>query len=169
VLENPGAAGGQVVATASLPLPCGAAIAPQYSSSSYIRAAFGGGKVRRKGKNAKVLVDSAPRTNPCRVRVDLLGRGKGKSGKHKKGKRKQGHAAKKKTIVLGRSIVTIPGGQSQTVKVKLSKRGRVALSRARSVRVRITTLDPAGDTAQIVKAKVAGKKHKKHHKHKKHK
>jgi hypothetical protein len=147
VLEGPGAAGGQVGAAPALALPCGAAIAQQYSSAEYLRASLGDGKVRLKGKRARVPVDSAPGPQACRVRVELL---------HRK-KRKRASSAKRKR--LGRATVTIDGGQTKTVKVKLSKRGRKAVRKRRGLRVRITTLDPAGETVQIEPVKRG--KHKK--------
>jgi hypothetical protein len=147
VLEGPGEAGGQVGATPALALPCGAAIAPQFSSAEYLRASLGDGKVRLKGKRARVPVDSAPGPQACRVRVELL---------HRK-KRKRASSAKRKR--LGRATVTIDGGQTKTVKVKLSKRGRKAVRKRRGLRVRITTLDPTGDTVQVESVKRG--KHKK--------
>ncbi len=154
VTDDPGAAGGQVGAAPPLSLPCGSAIAPEFSSASYLRASLGDGKVKAKGKAVKVPVDSAPGTNPCRVQVQLLGSGKGtKASSAKK---------KKKSKVLGRATTTIPGGQSATVKVKLSKHGRSAVKRGK-VRVQVTTIDSAGNTAQVTKVKLGGKKHKKKH------
>jgi hypothetical protein len=166
VLEGPGAAGGQVKASTPKPLPCGAAIAPQYSSVSYLRASLGEGKVRRKGKKAvKVPIDSAPGTHPCLVKIKVLGSGKGTVGRSAKK-----HKKKSKKNVLGRATATIPGGQSQTVKVKLSKHGRSAVKRGRGIRVQVTTVDAAGDTLQVSKVKLSHKKHKgKHHKGKGHK
>jgi predicted acyl esterase len=155
VLENPGASGGQVKAAAPLPLPCESAIAADFSSVPYLRASLGAGKVKVKGRTAKVPIDSAPGTNPCRVKVELLGSGKGKKGRSAKKRKKKGN-------VLGRATVTIPGGRSKTVKVKLSKHGRTAVSRhRRGVRIRVTTIDPTGNTVQISKLK-SHKKHKKH-------
>jgi hypothetical protein len=150
VLEGPGAAGGQVGAAAPLPLPCGVEIAQQYSSSEYLRATLGDGKVKLKGKRARVPVDSAPGQNPCRVKVELLGSGKGKHGRSARKKRSRSH-------VLGRATVTIAGGQTKKVKVKLSARGRRAVRHRRGLRVRVTTIDPAGNTQQIT----ALKRHKK--------
>jgi dienelactone hydrolase len=165
VLEGPGAAGGQVKAASPLPLPCGMAIAPQFSSVSYLRASLGEGKVKAKGRTVKVPVDSAPGSNPCRVQVKLLGSGNGTVGRSaKKHKKKK----KKKKGALGRAAATIPGGQSQIVKVKLSKHGRSALSRGRGVRVKVTTIDPAGNTVQVSKVNFSHKKHKKKHHHHKH-
>jgi hypothetical protein len=158
VMENPGAAGGQVKAVSPLALPCGQAIAQQYSSVSYLRATLGEGKVKVKGRTAKVPVDSAPGAAPCRVQVQLLGSGKGKKGRAAK-KRKKGS-------VLGSATATIAGGQSKKVKVKLSKRGSSALRRGRGIRAKVTTLDSAGNTVQISKVKLSHKKHgKKHSKH----
>jgi hypothetical protein len=163
VLDDPGAAGGQVKAASPLALPCGAEIAPQYSSSEYLRASLGSGKVKLKGKRARVPVDSAPGQNPCRVKVELIGSGKGK------GKRGRSAAKRKKrgkSRSFGRTTVTLAGGQSKTVKVKLSKRGRSAVRHRRGVRVRVTTIDAAGNTVQIksLKRKGKGKHHeKKHH------
>ena len=155
VTDDPGAAGGQVGAAPPLSLPCGSAIAPEFSSASYLRASLGDGKVKAKGKAVKVPVDSAPGTNPCRVQVQLLGSGKGTKASSAKKK-------KKKSKVLGRATTTIPGGQSATVKVKLSKHGRSAVKRGK-VRVQVTTIDSAGNTAQVTKVKLGGKKHKKKH------
>jgi dienelactone hydrolase len=149
VLEGPGAAAGQVGAAPALPLPCGSAIAQQYSSSDYVRATLGKGKVKAKGRKAFVPVDSAPGANPCRTKVTLL---KARAGTKKKGRvaKKKG----KKTKVLGRGTATIAGGQSKTVKVKLTKKGRVALRHGGRVRVQITTVDSAGNTVQLSKVKV---------------
>jgi hypothetical protein len=155
VADDPGAAGGQVGAAPPLPLPCGMAIAPEFSSAAYLRASLGEGKVKAKRKAVKVPVDSAPGANPCRVQVKLLGSGKGTKASSAKKK-------KKKKKVLGRATTTIPGGQSQTVKVKLSKHGRSAVKKGK-VRVQVTTLDSTGDTVQVVKVKLHGKKHKKKH------
>jgi predicted acyl esterase len=152
-LDRPG---GQVKAASPLALPCGAEIAPQYSSSEYLRASLGSGKVKFKGKRASVPVDSAPGQNPCRVKVELLGSGKGKKGRSAK-RKKRG-----RSHILGRATVTIGGGQTKTVKVKLSKRGRKAVRSRRGVRVRVTTIDAAGNTVQIKSLK-PGKKGK-HHK-----
>jgi hypothetical protein len=68
--------------------------------------------------------------------------------------------------LLVRSTATIAGGQSKTVKIKLSRHGRSAVSRGRKVRVQVLTLDDAGDTLQIKRVKLAGKKHGKKHKQK---
>jgi hypothetical protein len=154
VLESPGAAGNQIQAAEPKALPCGEEIAPQFSSVSYLRASLGDGKVKAKGKTVKVPVDSAPGTTACRVRVQLLGSGKGTSGRSAKRHKKKGN-------VLGRRSATIAGGQSKTVKVKLSKHGRSAVSRGRKIRVKVTTLDAAGNTVQIKRVKLSGKKHKK--------
>jgi hypothetical protein len=154
VADDPGAAAGQVGDSPALPLPCGVAIAPQYSSASYVRATLGTGKVKIKGKKAKVPIDSAPGSNPCRVKVKLLGSGKGRAGAAKK---------KKKGGSLGKGGATIAGGQSKTVKVKLTKHGRKAVSKGRSVRVQVTTIDATGNTQQTTKVKL-GKKGKKKHK-----
>jgi Acetyl xylan esterase (AXE1) len=157
VLESPGSAGGQVKGAAPLPLPCGMGIAPAFSSVSYLRASLGDAKVKAKGKTVKVPVDSAPGSNPCSVRVEILGSGKGTKGRSAK--------KRKKSKVLGRRNATIGGGQSSTLKVKLSKHGRSAVRRGRSIRVQVTTVDAAGDTVQVSKVKLShGKKHKKHKK-----
>jgi hypothetical protein len=161
VLDSPGAAGGQVTAAPPLPLSCGQAIAPQYSSASYVRATLGAGKVTRKGRKVKVPVDSAPGSQPCSVQVKLLGK------KPKKSKRSVSAAKKKKTKkkrVLGKGTATIAGGQSGVVKIKLTKNGSKGLGK--KVRVEVMTIDPAGNTVQSAQAKVGGKKSKKHKKHK---
>ena len=49
------------------------------------------------------------------------------------------------------------------VNVKLTKHGRQAVSKGKSVRVQVTTTDPNGDTTQTSKVKL-GKKGKKKHK-----
>ncbi len=153
VLENPGASGGQVKASAPKLLPCGTAIAPEYSSVSHLRAARGDGKVKVKGKRAKVRVDSAPGTAPCKVKVQLLGSGKGSKARSAK--------KRKKTNVIGRGKATIAGGQSKIVKVKLSRHGRSAVRRGKGIRVKVTTIDGAGNTVQVTKLKSGHKKHKK--------
>ena len=107
-----------------------------------------------KGKTARVPVDSAPGSTPCRVQVDLIGSGKGTKARSAKKR-------KKRANVLGRATVTIAGGDSKVVKLKLGKHGRSAVSRGRKVRVKVTTLDAAGNTVQITKLN-KGKKHKKH-------
>jgi dienelactone hydrolase len=159
VLDSPG---GQVGAPPPLPLSCGQAIAPQYSSASYIRATLGAGKVTRKGRKVKVPVDSAPGSQPCSVQVKLLGK------KPKKSKRSVSAAKKKKKTkkkrVLGKGTATIAGGQSGVVKIKLTKNGSKSLGK--KVRVEVMTIDPAGNTVQSAQAKVGGKKSKKHKKHK---
>jgi predicted acyl esterase len=163
-LDGPGAGGGAVKSASALALPCGVAIAPQYSSSEYVRATLGSGKLTLKGRKASVPVDSAPGANACQTQVTLLGAHKAKK------KKKKGRAAKKKKKgkkrVLGRGSATIAGGQSKTVKVKLSKAGRAALAHGGKVRVQVTTIDSAGNTVQLTKAKVKvkGGKHKKHKK-----
>jgi hypothetical protein len=158
VLEAPGAAGGQVVAAPALPLPCGAEIAQQYSSSDYVRGTLGEGKPKRKGKSLKVPVDAAPSGEACRVKVTLLGK------KPKKGKRSAVPSKKKKgkKRILGKGKATIAGGQSKTLKVKLNKRGRATVRKGARVRIQVTTIDPAGNTVQQTKAKVkSGKKKQK--------
>ncbi len=163
VADGAGAGGGQVAAAPPLPLPCGMAIAPEYSSASYLRASLGSGKVKIKGKKVKVPVDSAPGANPCRVQVQLLGSGNGKGKGKKKGRAAKKHKKKKKSKVLGRRTVTIAGGQSETVKVKLSKHGLAAVRHHRKLRIKVTTIDAAGNTVQVSKVKLKHKKH--HHKH----
>jgi predicted acyl esterase len=164
VIEGPGAAGGQVTALPALPLPCGAEIAPQFSSSDFVRATLGAGKVKRKGRTLKVPVDSAPSGGPCQVKVKVLGKRK----KPKKGKRSATAAKtkhkKKGKRVLGKGTATIAAGQSGVVKVKLSK--SAARSLPGKVRIEITTVDPAGNTVQNSKVKVGTQKGKKHKKHK---
>ena len=86
VLDGPGAAGGQVEAAPPLPLPCGQAIAPQYSSASYVRATLGTGKLKRKGRSAARCRSTRPRAaTPARSRSSCWARSK----KAKKGKRSQ--------------------------------------------------------------------------------
>jgi dienelactone hydrolase len=162
VLEAPGAAGGQVLAAPALPLPCGAEIAQQYSSADFVRATLGAGKVKRKGRTLKVPIDSAPSGGPCQVSLKVLGKRK----KPKKGKRsaieaKKKHKKKGKRV-LGKGKATIAAGQSGVVKVKLSKSAARRLPG--KVRIEITTIDPAGNTVQNAKVKVAVKKAKKHKK-----
>ncbi len=161
-LDGPGAAAGQVKTISALPLPCGMAIAPEFSSSFYLRASLGDGKLKFKGRKGKVPVDSAPGPNACLVQVRLLGSGKGtvgrSAGKHKK--------KKKKKSVLGRGSATIPGGQSATVRLKLSKHGRAAVKRGRGIRVQVTTVDATGNTVQTARVHFKKKKHGKHKKHK---
>ncbi|HKH42127.1 MAG TPA: CocE/NonD family hydrolase [Solirubrobacterales bacterium] len=157
-LDGPGAAGGQARPASALPLPCGAEIAQQYSSSEYVRATLGEGKLKRKGKSVMVPVDSAPSGEVCRVQVRLLGK------KPKKGKRSAISAKKKgkKKRILGTGKATIAGGQSKVVKVKLSKRGRATLRKGGRIRVQVTTVDAAGNTLQLTNAKVmAGQKKRK--------
>jgi hypothetical protein len=155
-LEGPGGGGSQVTAASPLSLPCGAEIAQQFSSSEYLRATLGGGKLKRKGKSVKVPVDAAPSGDQCRVKVTLL------SKKPKKGKRSTVSARKKKgkKRTLGKAKATIAGGQSKMVKVKLNKKGRATLRKRGRVRVQVVTIDSAGNTVQLTKAKVkaAGKK-----------
>ena len=159
VADGPGAAGGQVGAAPPLLLPCGMAIAPEYSSASYLRASLGSGKVKIKGKKAKVPVDSGPGTNPCQVKVKLLGSGKGK-GKASSAKKK-----KKKGGSLGKGSAMMSGGQTGTVTVKLTKHGQQTVSKGKAVRVEITTVDATGNTVQTTKVKLGknkkGKKGKK--------
>jgi predicted acyl esterase len=167
VLEGPGAAGGQVGAAAALPLPCGAEIAPQFSSSAFVRATLGAGKVKRKGRTLKVPVDSAPSGSPCQVSLKVLGkRHKTKKGKRSAVEAKKKHKKKGKRV-LGKGTATIAAGQSGVVKVKLSKSAAQRLPK--QVRIELTTVDPAGNTVQNAKVKVSGQKGKKHKKHKKHK
>ncbi len=168
VLDSPGASGGQVTAPPPLALPCGDAIAQQYSSAEYLRATLGQGKVTVKGRKAHVPVDSAPGANACQTKVVLLSARKGKGHAKNKGRAAKKHKKKKgkKTLVLGRGAATIAGGQSASVKVKLTKAGAAALRHGGKVRVQLTTVDPAGNTVQITKVKVKAKhepkKHKKH-------
>ena len=162
VLEGPGAPGGQVVAAPALPLPCGSEIAPQFSSSDFVRATLGEGKVKRKGRTLRVPVDSAPSGGPCQVKVKVLGkRKKPKKGKRSASEAKKKHKKKGKRV-LGKGKATIAAGQSGVVKVKLSK--SAARSLPGKVRIEITTIDPAGNTVQNSKVKVAS--HKKHKKRK---
>jgi dienelactone hydrolase len=162
VLEGPGAAGGQVVAPPALSLPCGAEIAPQYSSSEFVRATIGAGKVTRKGRTLKVPVDSAPSGGPCQVSVKVLGkRKKPKKGKRSAAAAKKKHKKKGKRV-LGKGKATIDAGQSGVVKVKLSKSAAQRLPG--KVRIELTTVDSAGNTIQNAKVKVSGKKGKKHKK-----
>jgi predicted acyl esterase len=157
-LEGPGGGGGQVKTASALPLPCGAEIAEQFSSVSYVRATLGAGKLTRKGKSVTVPVDAAPSGDPCNVQVRLIG----KRPKQKKHKRSADSAKKKNKRVLGKGTATIAAGQSGTVKVTLTRNGRRSLGK--KVRVEVTTIDPSGNTVQNAKAKVDGKKAKKTHK-----
>jgi RNase H-fold protein (predicted Holliday junction resolvase) len=170
VLEGPGESGGQVVAAPPLPLPCGKAIAEQYSSAFFVRATLGAGKLRRKGRKVKVPVDAAPSGESCKVKVRLISK-RPKHKKHKKHKRSAELAKKKKKHhkqrVLGKGTGVIAAGQTGTVKVKLTRNGGRRLGK--KVRVEVTTIDPTGDTVQSAQAKVKGKKAKKHKKHRKHK
>jgi predicted acyl esterase len=162
-LEGPGGGGGQVKAASALPLPCGAEIAPQFSSSEFVRATIGAGKVKRKGRTLKVPVDSAPSGGPCQVSAKVLGKRK----KPKKGKRSAAEAKKHKKKgkrVLGKGKATIAAGQSGVVKVRLSKSAAQRLPG--KVRIELTTVDSAGNTVQNAKVKVSGKKANKHKKHK---
>jgi len=172
VAEGPGAAGGQVTALPGLMLPCRQEIAPQFSSSEFVRATLGSGKAKRKGRSLKVPVDSAPNGTACQVQVKALGKRK-KPGSKKKKKRSADAAKKKKgkkkgkkgKRVLGKGTATIPAGQTGVVKIKLSK--NAARTLPAKVRLEITTIDPGGNTAQNAKVKVGGgKKQKKHKKHK---
>jgi hypothetical protein len=161
--ESPGASGGQVSDPPALALPCGDAIAQQYSSSEYLRATLGQGKLTVKGGKVRVPIDSAPGPNACQTKVKLLSANKGK-------KKKKGRAAKKKKKgkkrVLGKGGATIAGGQTKTLKIKLTKAGSKALRHGGKVRVEVTTVDSAGNTVQVTKAKVKVGSNKKHKKHK---
>ncbi len=152
VMESAGEAGGQVVAPSPLSVPCGSAVASDFASHAALKAQLGSGKARRKGKNAIVPVDSAPGPHPCQVKVELLGGGKEKKGRSARKQKKGG--------VLGSAQVTIPGGATKDVKVKLGKRGRALARGGAKVTVRVTTLDQAGSTVQTTKVKLAGKKSK---------
>jgi hypothetical protein len=148
-----------VVGAPPPPSPCGASLASQFASDQVERATLGEGNVTAKGKVAQVPIDSAPGANPCQVRVELLGVKKPKKGK--------GHSAKKRkkrSSIIGGANATIPGGQTQIVKVKLTKRGRLAARRGR-VQVRVTTIDKGGNTVQTTLVKVAHKKKGKHKHH----
>ena len=72
---------------------------------------------------------------------------------------------KKKGGSLGKGSATIAGGQSATVKVKLTKHGQQTVSKGKAVRVEITTVDATGNTVQTTKVKLGknkkGKKGKK--------
>jgi predicted acyl esterase len=165
VLEAPGGAGGQVVASPALPLPCGKGIAQQYSSSDYVRATVGSGKLKRKGRSVKVPVDSAPSGDACKVKVRLIGKRPKKQKKHKGAASVSKKKKKAKKRVLGKGTATIAPGTSGIVKVKLTKSGAQEIRK--KVRVELTTIDANGNTAQSVKAKVSGKgpKQKRKHKH----
>jgi hypothetical protein len=155
VTEGPGGAGGQVVSMPALSLPCGVPVASQFASDPVVRASLGDGQVTAKGKFARVPVDSAPAgQHGCFVRVELLAGKKAKKGKGRSAKKR-----KKPTKVIGRGSATILGGDNRVMKVKLSKRGRVAVHRG-GVRVRVTTIDPAGNTIQVTNVKVAKAKNK---------
>jgi predicted acyl esterase len=148
VLEGPGAAGGQVGDAPPLPLPCGMGIAQQFSSVSYLRASLGDGTIKFKGRKGKVPIDSAPGANPCQVGVKLFASGsaKGRSAKKKHQKK-----------VIGKAKATIPGGQSKTMKLKLSKRGAAAVKRGKGISVQVTTIDSTGNTVQTAKVKLKKK------------
>ena len=141
VLEGPGAAGGQVEAAQPLPLPCGQAIAPQYSSASYVRATLGTGKVKRKGRALKVPVDSAPNGTPCQVQIKVLGKKKkAKKGKRSASQTKKKHKKKGKRV-LGKGTATIAAGQSgvgedQALEERCSKPSRQAQARGHDRRPR---------------------------------
>ncbi len=112
VLEGPGAAAGQVIATPALALPCGQEIAQQYSSAAYVRATLGTGKLVRKGRSVKVPVDSAPSGTACKVQVRLVDKKgkKGKKGKNSAALSKKGKK-KGKSRILGKGTATIDAGQ----------------------------------------------------------
>ncbi len=160
VAEGPGAAGGQVTALPALMLPCGQEIAPQFSSSEFVRATLGNGKAKRKGRSLTVPVDSAPNGSACKVQVKLVGKKPKKKGKGSAAAAKKKKKGKKR--ILGKASATIDAGKSGTVKVKLSKSNAQALGK--KVRVELTTLDPTGNTVQNAQVKVSGKKAKKHKK-----
>jgi hypothetical protein len=157
-LDGPGASGGQVKPASALPLPCGQAIAPEFASSSHLRASLGTGKLTFKGRTGKVPINSAPGPNACRVKVKLLGTVKSTSGRSAKK-----HRGKAK--VLGRGRATIPGGGSKAVKLKLSKRGRSAVRSGGGIKVQVITVDATGNTVQTARVHFNTKK-KKHGKHK---
>jgi dienelactone hydrolase len=160
VTEGPGGAGGQVVSPPALPLPCGVQVASEFASDPVVRASLGDGQVTENGKVARVPVDSGPAgPHGCFVRVELLAGKKGKKGKAKGQAAKKG---KKPSKVIARGSATILGGESRVMKVKLSKRGRKAVHR-KGLRVRVTTVDPAGNTIQVTNVKVAKKAKKKGH------
>ena len=137
-----------MVARPPLPLPCGMAIAHQFSSVSYLRASLGDGTIKFKGRKGKVPIDSAPGANPCQVGVKLFASGsaKGRSAKKKHQKK-----------VIGKAKATIPGGQSKTMKLKLSKRGAAAVKRGKGISVQVTTIDSTGNTVQTAKVKLKKK------------
>jgi predicted acyl esterase len=156
VTEGPGGAGGQVVSPPPLSLPCGVPVASQFASDPVSRATLGDGQVTAKGKFARVPVDSGPAgVHGCFARVELLG------GKKAKSKGRSAKQRKKPSKVLGKGNATILGGQRKVVKVKLSKRGRKLVHRG-NISVRVTTIDPAGDTVQVTQVKLPKAKKKGH-------
>ena len=50
--------------------------------------------------------------------------------------------------MLGRGSATIPGGQSATVKLTLTKHGPSTVARGRGISLQVTTVDSAGNTVQ---------------------
>ena len=93
-------------------------------------------------------VDSAPGANPCQVGVKLFASGSAKGRSAKKKKRRK---------VIGKAKATIPGGQSKTVKLKLSKHGAAAVKRGKGISVQVTTIDSTGNTVQTAKVKLKKK------------
>ena len=55
--------------------------------------------------------------------------------------------------MIGKAKATIPGGQSKTLKLKLTKSGATAVKRGKGISVQVTTIDSSGNTVQTAKVK----------------
>jgi hypothetical protein len=158
VIEEPG---GQVVAPAPKPIPCGEAGVADLNGALVQGAKFGDGPITLNKGSVSVPVESATGANACSVRVELVG--EPVKAKKKKGKKKKGKKGKKSApTVLAQASAEIGGGQTANVVLAATAAGKKALSSGRrSYTVRLVTLNATGQPTATTQTTLGTKAKKK--------
>jgi dienelactone hydrolase len=150
VLEAPGALGGLVTAPAPKVLPNrpGVELAPGYADAVSIKGDLGlAGKPTVKGKKLKVAMSCDDSANySCRkARLKLKGAPKGK------------HARGKNAVLARGKDIRVDAGDTKTLKLKLTKRGRKVFGGRNGVGRLRTEVFIRGDSTGFTTTKRTGK------------
>ena len=129
VLEKPGSGvlegGGVVRASAPKVVPAGRSLARDFAALPQgTNATFGGGKLLLKGRKILVPVHSPEAWAACHATVQVF-----KGG--------AAVAKKKKRLLIATGTLAIPGGQTQSVRLKLSKKASKTISGRGKLKTRL--------------------------------
>jgi hypothetical protein len=152
-LDKPGAANGQVKSARPKVVPSGYTLARDFAAlPTGVNARLAPGKVKLKGGNAFVRVDSPAAWDACHATVRLLA---------PKGAIASGGKVRRVVIAKNKVPAAIAGGKRGVVKLKLTKKARKALRGKKGLKVQVQLSTAEQDGTLVANRKASIKKGKK--------